>query len=238
MNKKFLSAILFGALMVTSTGTFVSCKDYDEDIDGLQTQVDSNKSAIEAVKGLQTQVTALQSALTTAQSTADAAKTAAANAASAAAAAKTAGDAAMAEAQAAKVSAEAATAAAAQAKADAIAAAIKEANDLKAWVEAQGYLTKDDLAALNGQAAAVLELSAKIEAIDADLSTLDTDIKQMYAGIQEQIELLTSTSVNNIVTLQEELALQQATLENYEALMKELQAGDEELWADLDYYKE
>ena len=29
MNKKFLSAILFGALMVTSTGTFVSCKDYD-----------------------------------------------------------------------------------------------------------------------------------------------------------------------------------------------------------------
>ena len=33
MNKKFLSAILFGALMVTSsTGTFVSCKDYDDDI--------------------------------------------------------------------------------------------------------------------------------------------------------------------------------------------------------------
>ena len=26
MNKKFLSAILFGALMVTSTGTFVSCR--------------------------------------------------------------------------------------------------------------------------------------------------------------------------------------------------------------------
>ena len=216
MNKKFLSAILFGALMVTSTGTFVSCKDYDEDIDGLQTQVDSNKSAIEAVKGLQTQVTALQSALTTAQSTADAAKTAAANAATAAEAAKKAGE-----------------AAAAQAKADAIAAAIKEANDLKAWVEAQGYLTKDDLAALNGQAAAVLELSAKIEAIEAGLSTLDTDIKQMYAGIQEQIELLTSTSVNNIVTLQEELALQQATLDIYEEMLKELQAGDEELWAEI-----
>ena len=33
MNKKFLSAILFGALMVASTGTFVSCKDYDDDID-------------------------------------------------------------------------------------------------------------------------------------------------------------------------------------------------------------
>ena len=33
MNKKFLSAILFGALMVSSTGTSVSCKDYDDDID-------------------------------------------------------------------------------------------------------------------------------------------------------------------------------------------------------------
>ena len=38
MNKKFLSAILFGALMVSSTGTFVSCKDYDDDIDNLQEQ--------------------------------------------------------------------------------------------------------------------------------------------------------------------------------------------------------
>jgi len=40
MNKKFLSAILFGALMVTSTGTFVFCKDYDDDIEDLQAQID------------------------------------------------------------------------------------------------------------------------------------------------------------------------------------------------------
>ena len=40
MNKKYLSAILFGALMVTSTGTFVSCKDYDDDIDSLNEKVD------------------------------------------------------------------------------------------------------------------------------------------------------------------------------------------------------
>ena len=50
MNKKFLSAILFGALMVTSTGTFVSCKDYDEDIENLQGQISSlaTKSEVEA----------------------------------------------------------------------------------------------------------------------------------------------------------------------------------------------
>ena len=45
MNKKFLSAILFGALMVSSTGTFVSCKDYDDDIDNLQGQITANADA-------------------------------------------------------------------------------------------------------------------------------------------------------------------------------------------------
>ena len=52
MNKKFLSAILFGALMVSSTGTFVSCKDYDDDIDNLQGQIDANKAGIEELKKL------------------------------------------------------------------------------------------------------------------------------------------------------------------------------------------
>ena len=52
MNKKFLSAILFGALMVTSTGTFVSCKDYDDDIKNLQTQIDKNSSAIAELQKL------------------------------------------------------------------------------------------------------------------------------------------------------------------------------------------
>ena len=44
MNKKFLSAILFGALMVSSTGTFVSCKDYDDDNRCYQQGVDRHQS--------------------------------------------------------------------------------------------------------------------------------------------------------------------------------------------------
>ena len=44
MNKKFLSAILFGALMVSSTGTFVSCKDYDDDIDRIDKELTGGKS--------------------------------------------------------------------------------------------------------------------------------------------------------------------------------------------------
>ncbi|WP_349966503.1 S26 family signal peptidase, partial [Phocaeicola massiliensis] len=46
MNKKFLSAILFGALMVTSTGTFVSCKDYDDDIDEINGKIDKIETTL------------------------------------------------------------------------------------------------------------------------------------------------------------------------------------------------
>ena len=59
MNKKFLSAILFGALMVTSTGTFVSCKDYDDDIENLQSQIDKKASLEE----LTNKVSAMETSL-------------------------------------------------------------------------------------------------------------------------------------------------------------------------------
>lgn len=49
MNKKFLSAVLFGALMVTSTGTFVSCKDYDDDIDRIDKELNDVKGTISSL---------------------------------------------------------------------------------------------------------------------------------------------------------------------------------------------
>lgn len=52
MNKKFLSALLLGALTVTSTGTLVSCKDYDDDITNLQEQIDKNAKAIKEINDL------------------------------------------------------------------------------------------------------------------------------------------------------------------------------------------
>ena len=52
MKKNFLCAILLGAFMVTSTATFVSCKDYDDDIDNLQAQIDENKKAIDQINTL------------------------------------------------------------------------------------------------------------------------------------------------------------------------------------------
>ena len=46
MRKKYLSALLFGALLFASAGTFTSCKDYDDDIKNLQGQIDDVNTAI------------------------------------------------------------------------------------------------------------------------------------------------------------------------------------------------
>ena len=46
MRKKYLSALLFGALLFASAGTFTSCKDYDDDINNLQSQITDVKNAI------------------------------------------------------------------------------------------------------------------------------------------------------------------------------------------------
>ena len=63
MNKRFLSTLLFGALFIASTSVFVSCKDYDDDIKNLQTQID--KAA------LKSELTALQTQLNNASANAE-----------------------------------------------------------------------------------------------------------------------------------------------------------------------
>ena len=56
MRKKYLSALLFGALLFASAGTFTSCKDYDDDIDNLQEQINT---VVSDLNDLQTKVDAL-----------------------------------------------------------------------------------------------------------------------------------------------------------------------------------
>ena len=50
MNKKFLSVILFSALMVGTAGTFTSCKDYDDDIDQINKELTDIKSSLSALQ--------------------------------------------------------------------------------------------------------------------------------------------------------------------------------------------
>ena len=199
MNKKYLSVVLFGALLAASAGTFTSCKDYDDDIKGLQEQIDKSGSTI---TDLQTQLTTLKAAADAAQATADAAKTAAAEAKTAADAAKAAGDQAKADAATALAAAKAAEAAA-QAKADAIEEATKQVEALRNSMQA-AIDKKLDVTAF--EEASKL-LGARIDGIEAGLSNLKNGaVKENTEAIksaQDAIEALQSADEDFATTLKE-----------------------------------
>ena len=68
MKRKFLSTLLFGALACTTLSTVTSCKDYDDDINSLQSEQASLLSKIEA---LQKSADAATTSIAAAQSTAN-----------------------------------------------------------------------------------------------------------------------------------------------------------------------
>lgn len=78
MKRKYLSALLMGALTVASVSTMTSCKDYDDDINGLSTEITNQATRLdklvdEKVQNLTKELTTLkeqQSALESALSTA------------------------------------------------------------------------------------------------------------------------------------------------------------------------
>ena len=62
MRKKYLSALLFGALLFASAGTFTSCKDYDDDIANLQGQIDGQDGVDSKISALESSIASLQAA--------------------------------------------------------------------------------------------------------------------------------------------------------------------------------
>ena len=211
MNKKFLNAVLFGALIASSAGTFTSCKDYDDDIKSLQEQIDKSGST---VGDLQTQLTTLKTAAEAAQAAADAAKTAAAEAKTAAEAAKTAGDQAAADAATAKALAEEAKAAASQAKADAIAEAAKQVEALR--VSLQSAI--DQKVDLTVYEAAVKALGAQIEGIETGLSNLTN------GAVKENTEAIKTAqdAIETLITADKDLQTQLDALKLYAEGVKEV----------------
>lgn len=47
MKRKFISAMLFGALLIAPATTFVGCADYDDDIENLQDQITNNATTLD-----------------------------------------------------------------------------------------------------------------------------------------------------------------------------------------------
>jgi len=200
MNKKFLSGILCGALLIASASAFVSCKDYDDDIQGLQNQIDNNKKGDDQkiadltkvvednLKTVQGQIAALDAQIKAAAAANEDAHNALAALIEAEAAARVAADEAAkaytdAQAKAAKDAANAYTDAA---KAEALAAA-KAASDA-----AQKFA--DDaaaaLAAAEANAAATYATKAELEAARANLQAgLDKAQADATSALQKYDEL-------------------------------------------------
>ena len=157
MNKKFLSAVLFGALMVSSTGTFVSCKDYDDDVTELWDAINGQKTDLTA------KVTAVEASIASLQT------------------AQTALDAKIAEAK------TAAEKAALEAQKAAIAAASAELATVKGELESsiaklQGA-TEEEMAAIKADVektvAAIAEVDGKVIALQAFQSTTEETLKSL-----------------------------------------------------------
>lgn len=67
MKSKFISALLFGVMAVASTTTFVSCKDYDDDINDVNARVDDLTSSLTSTKAaLESEISSLEKQLETA----------------------------------------------------------------------------------------------------------------------------------------------------------------------------
>lgn len=65
MRKKFLKVMLFGALTLSATASFVGCKDYDDDVDGLKTSIDAtNADLASKAAALEASIGSLKSAQT------------------------------------------------------------------------------------------------------------------------------------------------------------------------------
>lgn len=198
MNKKYLSFALFGALMTVSTGVFTSCKDYDDDIDGLeQKYTDLNAELGSQKESLQKALNAAQADATAAQAAADAAK-------AAADAAQSSADKAAAEAAAAKALAE-------KAASDAKAEAIQEA---KAYVDElmKKVATDEELSVLSG----------KIDGIQSDLNTMKNDLKALGVNLDEEIAAREKADEALQIQINALRKFEEATGQNFKELQDEL----------------
>ena len=180
MKRKFFGMLLMGAMTIASVSMFTSCKDYDDDINNLQTQIDAITK-----QDLQNQLNTLKSALESAKSELAAAD---AKALQAAADAKKAGD-------------DAATAAeTAQKRADA-AYALADAAATKEKV-AQLEKAIEDLTPLINGKVDKSEYEAKIQKIEADIVAIDDKLLTLddVQGLLDKADFAKNAVIQDLIS--------------------------------------
>ena len=206
MNKKFLSVTLFSALMIGATGTFTSCKDYDDDIKNLQEQIDGQNGLSAKITAVESSISNLQSAQSGLQSEIAAAKNEASKAALAAQEAAIA---------AAKAELEKVKAELQEADKAGIAAIEEKLAEVSGRIQALEQFKTTTEATLEKLAAADVALQSSITALKADVAANAEQIGKNKAAIEAQIAALDAYKGTN-----------DAAIAALKADLEKLQAGE------------
>ena len=193
MKRKLFSAILFGALLTASTSGLTSCKDYDDDIQNLQSQIDKLATADQLNAKVSEMQAAISSAKSEATEVANKAKEAADAAKQAAEAAATKADveaAKTAAIDAANKAVEDASTKAAEAVGtltDAIAKA-QTADQVKTAIDAALVKVNEDIAA---NTAKLTSLEARLKSVEDKLAAIEAgEGEGSLAEIQLELEAI------------------------------------------------
>ena len=211
MKRKLFSAILFGALLTASTSGLTSCKDYDDDISNLQSQIDK----LATVEQLQSKASELQAAISAAQSAAE----------SKAAAAET-------VAKAAQSAADAAATAAskAQSTADGASQAAKDAAAAAAAANEVGKAAQAAVDKLAAEAATKAELEAAAAAAKTYVDSVKDAIEAAHAADKATIEKAIADGLDEvkaeIAKTNEALAALDARVKAAEDKLAAIEAGE------------
>lgn len=179
--------MLFCALSLVAGASFVGCKDYDDDIKNLQSQIDGKVTP----EQLQEKISAMESSLSEAKSEAAAAKSSAEAAKAAAEDAKT-------KAEAANDAAAAAAADAAAAKADVELAASEAKKAAVEAAEAKVEAMKPEVQKMVDDALAGKVNQADLEALATKVSDLEAEISAIIGHRLTSIAFIPETNINGI----------------------------------------
>ena len=226
MKRKFINALVFGALLVAPAGSFVSCSDYDDDISSLRSDLDETKQNLQSlvdgrVATIETEIGNLKTADENLAAAVEEAKGLIAD-----------GDAATLEGARALVeSAKAALEEALNDKAESLTARDAELQlaitDAQTKADQAYKLAEEVKATAEAAQATANENKTQLEALAQKLDGVEGNLADILSGLEESVKTLTDDMVQaqaDISRIDGALTAQQATLD----ILNEWKGGADE----------